>query len=193
MSRKPSVWVLVAASSLWLLTVMPAVGQGTLPPLPVDPSILLVNPDRVFERSETGRAVTAQIEERRMQVIARSDAVSTAFAEEERALTALRLELPRDEFVARAEDFDRRVQAARSAQDLEADTFARDAERFQRQFFSALNTIYAELLQETGAQAVLDIRSVLLADQSLDVTLHVIARLDEASARPSLDAIEPDE
>jgi Skp family chaperone for outer membrane proteins len=196
MIKKHSALVQAAVSSVLgaLLTVVIGAGTAafaqapTLPPLPQGSSILLVNPDTVLRATLAGQATSAQIEAARSELIARASAISTAFEEEERALTELRATLPREEFALRVADFDRRVQAARAQQDADAETFSRNAEVLQRNFFSQLSSIYAALLRDSGAQAVLDIRSVLLADQSLDVTNHVIARLDAATVPSSLDA-----
>lgn len=141
--------------------------------------LLLVNPEQVLARSETGRALVQSIETERAQLIQRATEIARAFETEERALSDLRPTLDRAEFDARAEAFDTRVRAAREQQDREASALARMADQRQRAFFIELSNIYAALLQETGAQAVLDIRTVLLADQSLDVTDLVIERLDQ--------------
>ncbi|MEL7216325.1 MAG: hypothetical protein AAGJ96_10395, partial [Pseudomonadota bacterium] len=96
--------------------------------------LLLVNPEQVLARSETGRALVQSIETERAQLIQRATEIARAFETEERALSDLRPTLDRAEFDARAEAFDTRVRAAREQQDREASALARMADQRQRAF-----------------------------------------------------------
>lgn len=166
-----------------------SVGQSAPISWPDNTTVLIVDPERVLRGAVTGRDTTRRIEEARSELIARANAVSTALAQEERALTELRNSLTREEFTSRVSEFDRRVQAARAQQDQDAEVFAREADALQRAFFERLGVIYSALLRESGAQVMLDINTVLLGDKALDVTDLVIARLDAtATTAGSLDA-----
>ncbi|MEL7414864.1 MAG: OmpH family outer membrane protein [Pseudomonadota bacterium] len=169
-------WARAALAALTLFLAAPAGAQ--------DQAIgLLVDPERVLQTSEFGRSVLDEIAIRRRGLLAETEAISSAFELEERELTDLRETLSRDGFQELADDFDARVRKARADQDLKAAELTRWAESRRRAFFAALNDVYAVVLRTRGASAILDIRSVILADQSLDITAEVIDRVDAARAR----------
>ena len=143
------------------------------------PVVLFVDPEAVLQNSESGQAVLEEIESDRAALVAETESLSAAFEEEERELTELRETLPRPEFQALAEEFDTRVRRVRAEQDQKAAELTRRSEARRRQFFSDLNALYAQFLRESGASAIIDIRSVILANRVLDITPQVIARIDE--------------
>ncbi|RED13214.1 OmpH family outer membrane protein [Pontivivens insulae] len=164
-----------ALLALMLMGTM-AMGQGRIPPL------LLVNPQQVLERSETGRALIAENQEAREALAAESAERSDAFEREEMELTERRGAMEPEAFAALADEFDARVRAARAEQDRAGQQLARDQEAAQARFNALLTPIYSELMRESGAAAVLDIRNVVLANSQLDITREVIRRLDAAAA-----------
>ncbi|MEL6677758.1 MAG: OmpH family outer membrane protein [Pseudomonadota bacterium] len=170
------IWLRRMLVALALLGAGPVLGQDRA-------IVLLVDPERVLQTSEFGRSVLDQIALRRRGLLAETEAISSAFELEERELTNLRETLSRQGFQELADDFDARVRKARSDQDLKAAELTRWAESRRRAFFAALNDVYAVVLRTRGASAILDIRTVILADQSLDVTSEVIERVDAARAR----------
>mgnify|MGYP000156232161 CR=1 FL=1 len=161
-----------AALCALMLMGTAALGQGRIPPL------LLVNPQVVLERSETGRALIAENLAAREALARESSERSDAFEQEERELTERRTTMEPEAFAALAADFDARVRAARSEQERAGQELARTQEAQQAELTAALTPIYSELMRESGAAAVLDIRNVVSANAQLDITREVIRRLD---------------
>ena len=170
-------WLAAACVAVAGFAVGPAAAQA-------GPTILVVDPERVLEESDAGRAVFSEIEAERERLAAESDEISRAFEREERALTDARDTTDPDEFTELAADFDRRVRAARAERDRLSEDLARRAEEVRRGFFEDLNGIYVQIMRETGAAAILDLRDVVLVARTFDITDAVIARLD-ATRQPA--------
>ena len=63
---------------------------------------------------------------------------------------------------------------------MKAAALNRRAEERRREFLGKVQPILLEILSETGADAVVDRRFVLIFKQDLNITDEVIKRLDEA-------------
>lgn len=177
----------IAAALLWVMMAGGVAAQSQA-------VVLLVDPERVLQQSQAGQSLLSVIEQERATLVAQTEALSSAFEIEERALTALRATLPREEFQERADEFDVRVRAARAERDQAAEQLAQQAEALRQQFFGLLNEIYSGILRETRAVAILDLRSVILANRGYDITNVVIQRLDaEAEGPPIPDALPLDD
>ncbi|WP_316013025.1 OmpH family outer membrane protein [Roseobacter sp. HKCCA0434] len=155
------------------------------------PPIVLVDPRAVLEQSETGREILRQNRADREALQAEADAISNAFELEEQELAARRDLVTREAFAELAREFDERVRAARVEQDRRSQALAARIEARERRFAQQLNPIYAGILGDSGAAAIVDLRSVILADAQLDVTEEVIRRLDAQSAAPTGPRTQP--
>lgn len=178
---------------LALFLALPVGGVAAQEQLRIPPQILVVDPRAVLEQSEAGREVLALNQAQRVALQAEADAVSEQFEKDELELAARRPLLTREAFAELAEDFDRRVRDARSEQDAKAEDLIKEIEARERAFIEGLNPIYAEILNEIGGAAVIDLRSVILADARLNITQEVIRRLDRRSDSPSVDPEQPAE
>lgn len=139
---------------------------------------VFLNQEQILTESERGRALLADENDARDALRAEARAVETAFEEEERRLTEQRATLDAAAFRALADDFDARVVAARRDQDVKANALAREFDQRRRQFYADAAPILVRVMEARGAHAILDETSVLLADQTLDVTETVIAEID---------------
>jgi len=142
------------------------------------PPIVFVDPRVVLEQSLSGQLVLEQNRAARAVLQAEADAISVAFEQEELEIAARRALLTREAFNQLATDFDRRVRAARADQDRKGQVIIAETEARERAFTDKLNPIYAEILSELGAAAVIDLRNVILANARLDISQEVIRRLD---------------
>ncbi|MEM9429041.1 MAG: OmpH family outer membrane protein [Pseudomonadota bacterium] len=150
-----------------------ALGQGPSPPF------LVIDQDRLLSTSETGREVLAAEAMEREALQREGEALDRQFEAEERDLTERRQTLDPETFRALADAFDEKVVATRRRQEQKAIAITRDGEERRRAFFEAVTPILVELLQETGAAAVVDHRSLLISKQDLNITDEVIKRLDQ--------------
>jgi Skp family chaperone for outer membrane proteins len=157
-----------------------------------DVPFLFINQERILVDSKAGQAILASEEERRNRLVAEARAIDAAFEAEERALTEKRKSLPPAEFHQLAEDFDKRVVAARQRQDERSDALAQDLERARRQFFAEVAPILVQFMDGFGAVAIFDENTVLLADQRLNITDEVIAEIDGRAEQKASGAGAPD-
>ena len=142
--------------------------------------ILVIDQERLYAESAFGRRVVAELQAESAALATENRRIEQALIAEEQRITEQRAGLAPDAFRAVAEEFDQRVSAIRAAQERKARSLAtRDAEEQQR-FFGALLPVLAELLQATGAVAILDRRAVFVSDDRIDVTDEAIAAVDAA-------------
>jgi Skp family chaperone for outer membrane proteins len=158
-------------------------------PAPPAVPFLFIDQDRILSASRTGQTLLAEEEEARDRLRAEAREIDRRFEAEERRLTEMRPKTEPEEFRALAEAFDARVIEARRAQDRRSAELVADLEERRRQFYARLKPILVGLLSRYRAYAIFDESSVLLADQSLDITEAVIAEIDARAAQG--EAAEP--
>lgn len=146
---------------------------------------LFINQERILTGSQAGQALLRQEEDDRDQLRAEARALDAAFEEEERRLTEQRDTLAADEFRKLSDDFDARVVQARRDQDNRSAALAQEFDQRRRQFYARVAPILVMLMDSYGARAIFDENSVLLADESLNITDAVIAEIDAHAAAPA--------
>lgn len=171
---------LAAAAAVCVLSALPVAAQEQ--PAPGRPSFLVLNQERILTDSQLGRALLAEEEAARDRLRREARDIDRAFEAEEQRLTDLRPTLPPEEFRALADEFDARVVAARREQDARSAALAQEFDRRRRRFYAEAAPVLVSLMARYGALAILDENSVLLADQTLDITEAVIAEIDAAGA-----------
>ncbi|MEO1550395.1 MAG: OmpH family outer membrane protein [Pseudomonadota bacterium] len=159
------------------------------PGVAVAQALLVLDQEQVLNDSVPGRALLEEEARERSVLIAQARQLDRELEEEERRLTDLRAGMEAAEFRALADAFDDRVVRTRREQDARAASLTQRSEAARRAFFNQVAPILLEILEETGASAVIDQRSVLIANQSLNITAEVIKRLDARAgtgpARPN--------
>lgn len=143
------------------------------------PPFLLLNQERLLSGSRAGQALLAEEEAARDVLRAEARDIDTRFEAEERDLTERRPTLDPEEFRQLADAFDERVIRARREQDERSNALVMEFDQRRRQFYQEVAPILVGLLARTGARAIFDEGSVLLADQSLNITDTVIAEIDD--------------
>lgn len=156
--------------------------SGTVPlaegAMPVIAPVLTVDEELLFARSAWGRRVQAQLEEEGRILQAENDSIAAQLAGEEADLTARRAATEPAEFRRLAEAFDTRAtdmrrERAQAAADLNA-----RAEADRAAFYRAALPIMGRMMQERGAVAVLDQRTVFVSLDVIDITADLVDRLD---------------
>jgi Skp family chaperone for outer membrane proteins len=184
----------------WLVLVLvialalpaPGAAQGQAQSPPTLPPFLLLNQERILTGSRTGQAILAEEEAARDALRAEVREIDARFEAEERRLTELRATMEPDAFRALADAFDERVVEARRLQDERSNALVLEFDRRRRQFYSDVAPILVGLLSRYQAHAILDESTVLLADQSLNVTDAVIAEIDARFGPGEDPAEDPD-
>lgn len=155
--------------------------SGTIPlsdPQEVSSPILTMDQDVLYLSSAWGLRAQARLEAEGDIVSAENDRLTQLLSREEAALTEQRATLPAAEFRRMAESFDLRAtrirrERAQAVQDLNA-----WAEADRAAFFRAALPVMGRIMQERGAVAVLDRRTVFVSLEAIDVTQQLVAALD---------------
>ena len=145
----------------------------------VQSDVVVIDPERLLTETLYGQRLQSELQAARDRLIAQNDRVAQDLEAEELALTEKRATTPPDEFREMADAFDQKVEQLR----LDAERMARELERRRDmapiQFMRLIQPILSELLQETEAVVMLDVRSVLLRSEVADVSDLAIARINE--------------
>jgi Skp family chaperone for outer membrane proteins len=165
----------------WCL-VGPAAAQDIVPPsdLPQGSIILVLDQERLFAESQFGRESLERQREAVEALDAENTRIEAELVAEEQALTDRRPDLPAEEFSALAQAFDEKVERIRQEQVAKERSLveARDADR--RVFLTQLVLpVLGDILQATGAVAILNKGDVLVAANAIDVTDAAVARVDD--------------
>lgn len=167
-------WLLVLALGLVAAPQARAQDVGV-----VQSDILMLDPDRLFTETRFGQRLNEDYLAQREQLIARNRQLETELEAEEQALTDLRAEKTPEEFRALADAFDAKVQKIRADSDRAVRDLELSRERAPVIFMRAVEPVLIELMRDAGGAVVLDVRSVLLRDDAIDITDIAIARIDQ--------------
>ena len=187
-----------ARAGRWLRTALLACvvagGQpGLAPAQDVASPILTLDQERFFIESAFGRAA---LERERLATNAlelENKQIESELVAEEQALTQLRKTLSPEEFTARANAFDDKVERIRTAQDEKARLLGAAREADRKAFLQVAVPILGELLGERQAVAIVDKGTVILSLSAIDVTDEAIAKVDAALAEAApVEAPAPD-
>jgi Skp family chaperone for outer membrane proteins len=168
------------ALALLLALAAPPAPAQQIPETP----FLFINQERILTGSKAGQALLAEEERERDKLRTEARALDSAFEEEERRLTEQRPKLKPEEFRKLADEFDARVVKARQEQDNRANTLAQQFDQKRRAFYARVAPILVMLMDRYRARAIFDENSVLLADQTLNITQAVIAEIDARQPAP---------
>jgi len=149
---------------------------------------LIINQERLLTQSETGQAILAEEDGQRDTLRTEARALDASFEAEEKELTEKRPTLPPEEFRKLSDAFDARVVEARRQQDERANALAQEFDQRRRAFYARVAPILVTLMDRYQAKAIFDETSVLVADQSLNITAAVIAEIDAQAGEAAPDA-----
>ena len=140
--------------------------------------ILTVDQDRLFAESDWGKRTQRVLEKEGGKIEAENERLAAQLSTEEATLTEQRGTMDPAEFRQQAEAFDTRAtevrrQRAQVVQDLNA-----WAEADRTAFYRAALPLMTEMMQERGAVAVLDRRTVFVSMDAIDMTQDLIRRLN---------------
>ncbi|MFY0691363.1 MAG: OmpH family outer membrane protein [Paracoccaceae bacterium] len=157
------------------LQPQPAYTQDTL-----TTPVLTLNQDRLYASSLFGQRVLQAIEADSVRLAAENRRIEIDLVEEERRLTQERAGMDPLDFRALALDFDERVNSIRRAQDGKRDALQQKAEAERARFFELAFPILLELVEETGAIAILNNSAVIFSVRQIDITDRAIERINAA-------------
>lgn len=146
---------------------------------PVAPPLLTLNQERLYLNSLFGQRVRRTLEAKSVRLAAENRQIEAALVAEEQQLTTDRPTMDPEAFRALAEDFDERVTGIRRAQGEKRDDLQRETEAERARFFELAYPVLLQLVQETGALAILNQSAVILSARQIDVTDLAITRINE--------------
>ena len=141
-------------------------------------SFRILDEDRLLRESHLGQQILADIRAAEQALEEENQRISDQLAEEERALTEARTRLSPDEFRARADAFDLRVEEIRAERNQRSVELARFSETEAQRFFDMALPVLAGMMNEEGLVALLKPDALILGADWLDVTEAAIERLD---------------
>ncbi|WP_347138758.1 OmpH family outer membrane protein [Paracoccus sp. SSK6] len=141
--------------------------------------ILTVDQEALFAASDWGKRTQRVLEEEGGKIEAENERLAAQLSAEEAKLTEQRGTLDPAEFRKQAEAFDIRAtevrrQRAQVVQELNA-----WAEADRVAFYRAALPLMGEMMQERGAVAVLDRRTVFVSLDAIDLTQDLVTRLNK--------------
>lgn len=163
--------------ALCLSAALPAFSQP-VPRAPVQSSFLFVNQERLLTASRTGRALLDAEEAATQALREEARAIDAAFEARERELAQKRAELAPEDFRLLADAFDAEVVEARRLQDERSAALAQELDQRRRQFFGQIAPLLVAVMERHGAKAIFDENSILLSDQTINITDDVILAID---------------
>jgi Skp family chaperone for outer membrane proteins len=170
----PLAWVVAG----FLATAVQGAAQEALPQL------LTLDQDRLFLDSDFGKASIARERIAADALDQENRRIEAELAAEEQDLTDLRATLTAEEFTARANAFDAKVERIRDEQDAKAQTLAAVREQDRKDFLQVAVPVIGDLLGDKGAVAILDKNLVILSLSAIDVTDEAIVRVNAALRTP---------
>ncbi len=151
---------------------------------PVAP-ILTLDQDRFFLESDFGRAA---LERERVATAAleqENKRIESELIAEEQALTEQRKTFTPEEFAARADAFDAKVERIRAEQDAKAQALTEARDKDRTAFLQAAVPVLGALLGEKQAMAIFDKNQAIVALSAIDITDEAIAKVNAALATPT--------
>lgn len=153
--------------------------------------VIIVDFTRVQEESLVGQNVISQLTQYGNAVQARKEALEAELNAEGTSLEAQEVVLPPDAFQQRVEEFQRKARLA----DLELQgyrsTMVRAEQNAKLEITNNLKPIVNAIMNEKGADLVLDKSLIYMAAGGFDITDLVVMRLDSQVQRYNLDLQAP--
>lgn len=159
---------------------LPSLAQEDLAPA----AILIVDQDRLFAESAFGQASQALAAKAVEALEAENARIQAELVVEEQELTVLRKSLTAQEFSAKAEAFDQKVERIRGEQDSKARELGRRRDEDLKAFFEATAPVLWDILNDRGAEVLMDKTSVILSVPAVDITDEAIIRIDAVLVGP---------
>lgn len=142
----------------------------------------LLDLERLLQETLWGQQVLATNHAAERALEAENESLAGQLAVEERALTDLRASLSPEEFRARADAFDARVEQIRTDRNQRSEALSRQSEQAVQRFFNAALPVLDQLMRDEGVVGLLRPEVMVLWVERLDITDLAIARMDGAFA-----------
>ncbi|MGL4235916.1 OmpH family outer membrane protein [Tabrizicola sp.] len=146
--------------------------------------ILTLDQDRFFVESAFGQAALERLRVATEALEQENKRIEAELVAEELSLTELRKSLPPEEFAAKADEFDAKVERIRAEQDAKTRAVTEGREKDRQDFLKVAVPVLGELMSEKQALVILNKSTVILSLSAIDITDEAIAKVDAALADP---------
>ena len=146
----------------------------------VQSPILTIDSERLYRDSAFGQRVLREIEARSRALTEENQKLEAELEAEEQALTEQRDSLTPEEFRALADAFDARVQTIRRERDARNQENIELLDENQERFLRAALPVLEAIMRDVGAAVVLEVRSVFVSANAIDITDRAIAEINAA-------------
>ncbi len=144
----------------------------------VQSDILVLDPDRLFSETILGQRINRDYLADRDKLIVQERELRTDLEAEELELTELRATKTPEEFRELADAFDAKVQRIRRDHDRAVQDLERQRDQAPLTFMRMVEPVLIEVMREAGGAVILDVRSVLLRADVVDITSLAVSRVD---------------
>lgn len=141
-------------------------------------SFRILDEERLLRESRLGQQILAEIRAAEQALEEENQRISDQLSAEERALTEARTQLSPDDFRARADAFDLRVEEIRAERNQRSVELARFSDAEAQRFFDTVLPVLGTMMNDEGLVALLKPDALILGTDWLDVTEDAIRRLD---------------
>ncbi len=160
-----------------LVLAVPAAAQAQSVGV-VQSDILVLDPDRLFSETMLGQRINRDYLADRDKLIVQERELRTELEAEELELTKLRATKTPEEFRDLADAFDAKVQRIRRDHDRAVQDLERQRDQAPLTFMRMVEPVLIEVMREAGGAVILDVRSVLLRADVVDITSLAVSRVD---------------
>lgn len=140
--------------------------------------ILMLDWERLYERSAWGRRVAREIAQESSALNAENNRIADDLIAEEKSLTERRATMAPADFRTEADAFDQRATGIRAAQKAKAQALSRRFEDERQGFVEAAVPLLDRILAERGAALVIDRRTVIRGLAQADITDEMATLVD---------------
>jgi len=138
----------------------------------------ILDEERLLRESRLGQQILADIRAAEQALEQENQRISDQLSAEERTLTEERALLSPEEFRARADAFDQRVEEIRAERNQRSIELTRFSEAEAQRFFDTALPVLVELMNEEGLVAIFKPEILIIGADWLDMTDVAIRRLD---------------
>lgn len=177
-------WARAVVFGLALATQADAQDPPVAPDVSLAP-ILTLDQDRFFLESDFGRAALERERAATTALEQENKRIEAELVAEEQALTEQRKTLSPEDFAAKADAFDAKVERIRAEQDAKAEALTQARDKDRTAFLQAAVPVLGALLGEKQATAIFDKSQVIVALSAIDITDEAIAKVNTALAKPA--------
>ena len=133
-------------------------------------NIYTVDMNKLLRLTDFGKNMVSVSNRERQFLQDENDALEEELLQEEKDLSLLRKTLSADEFRPKAIEFDKKVTIIRTQQNEKEKNLIARSRKAESDFFKRIYPLLSQLLSDRGGEVLIDQRSVILWNSSIDLT-----------------------